>query len=94
MEELVNILKEKGLGRNGLMIRSCYNDEDLPNFSNAGVYDSMSIDSVISVRRIYDRIVVCILPSKYKKSGRSIRKYYSIPDEDVKPGVVLQDKVD
>ncbi|MBQ1612207.1 MAG: hypothetical protein II085_01900, partial [Alphaproteobacteria bacterium] len=82
-------------GRNGLMIRSCFNDEDLPNFSNAGVYDSVPINSCDNaVNSIFSCIYSLILPSKYKKSGRSIRKYYNIPDEDVQAGVVLQDRVD
>ncbi len=95
MAELVNILKEKGIGRNGLMIRSCFNDEDLPNFSNAGVYDSLDMSGYPSYNPSSLKVNIgLVLNSKYKKSGYSIRKYYNIPDEDVQAGVVLQDRVD
>ncbi len=93
LAELLDILKANGIGKNGLMVRSCFNDEDRPNLSNAGVYYSFALPAkYLDVPGLYDCISQ-VVGSKYTQSGNSIRKYYGIPDKDVQPGVVLQDRI-
>ena len=93
LSELLEILKANGIGKNGLMVRSCFNDEDRPNLSNAGVYYSIAIPKPeIDVLDLFETIET-VVGSKYTQSGKAIRKYYGIPDKEVQPGVVLQDRI-
>ena len=91
MESLIQILKDNGIdGKDGLMVRSSFNGEDLPDYSAAGVYTSKPIfmdpESLLSC-------IDTIANSKYNHNAEYSRKRYNIPEENIQPGIILQERI-
>ena len=98
MFELRDILKENGITSDWVIVRSAFNSEDLPNYSAAGLYDSVLIplDSEIEKRNngeLYHTILNDVGRSKWSKNAIKSRKQYQIPDENVQPGALIQDYI-
>ena len=71
------------------MIRSAFNGEDLEDNSAAGLYNSYWQDiEDFNLDAIYS-----VIESKNKPIAVSSRKQHNIPDEAIKPSVILQDRI-
>ena len=69
-----------------LMIRSAFNGEDLEGYSASGLYDSGFQDTKdLDLTAIYE-----VMKSKNKPIAVKSRKLHNIPDEAIKPSVILQ----
>lgn len=72
-----------------VMVRSAFNGEDLDGYSAAGLYSSFAQDSNdLNLGVIYD-----VMNSKNKSIAIQSRKQYDIPDDLIKPSVIIQDGI-
>lgn len=87
-KEIENKIRELGLDENSLMFRSSFNGEDVENYSAAGLYKSFqgSIDTL----KYY---ITDIARSKDTAKAVSSRRTYGIPDEVIKPTVIIQEAI-
>jgi len=72
-----------------IIVRSAFNGEDLDNYSAAGLYDS-KIDSIKGFRI---GIIQDVIDSKNNPHAVKSRKRYNIPDEAIKPSVIIQNYI-
>lgn len=88
---LIEYIKESGLNYNdGLKIRSAFNGEDLPNYSAAGIYRTDVCD--IDAEGLFDTIRF-VANSKNEHNAKFSRKMYNIPDENIQPGIIIQERI-
>lgn len=87
---LIDFIKANDIGKNEIMIRSAFNGEDLPNYSAAGIYKSDSCK--LKPDEVFD-IIRWVANSKNNKNAVYSRKRYNIPDENIQPGVIIQDRI-
>ncbi len=87
-EEIENKIQELGFDENSLMFRSSFNGEDVDNYSAAGLYKSFHGDIYTSKYYITD-----IAHSKDSQKAISSRRTYGIPDEVIKPTVIIQEAI-
>ena len=72
-----------------IMVRSAFNGEDLEGYSAAGLYDSFAQNSDdLNLGVIYD-----VMKSKNKSIAIKSRKHHNIPDDLIKPSVIIQDGI-
>lgn len=72
-----------------VMVRSAFNGEDLEGYSAAGLYTSTFYDTEdLSLDPIYE-----VISSKNKSIAVQSRKQHNIPDEAIKPSVIIQDRI-
>lgn len=72
-----------------IMIRSAFNGEDLEGYSAAGLYDSFFQDTEdLDLYTIYQ-----VINSKNNLRAVKSRKLHDIPDEAIKPSVIIQDRI-
>lgn len=86
--EIENKIKEYGFDEENLMLRSSFNGEDIDNYSAAGLYESYNCG-------IYD-MPYCLMDIVHSKdSSKAVysRKMYGIPDEIIKPTVIVQERI-
>ncbi len=83
-------IKELGLNRENLMIRSNYNTEDLGSFSSAGIYKS--VQSMQS-GSIMEETVYDVLLDLDDKLAKKVHKKYGIKESSVQPSVIIQDYI-
>lgn len=86
--EIENKIQELGLDENSLMFRSSFNGEDVENYSAAGLYKSFRGDIYTSKYYITD-----IARSKDSQKAILSRRTYGIPDEVIKPTVIVQEAI-
>lgn len=72
-----------------VMIRSAFNGEDLEGYSAAGLYNSYCQD----IREFDLSAIYSVIESKNKPIAVSSRKQHNIPDETIKPSVIIQDRI-
>lgn len=72
-----------------VMVRSAFNGEDLEGYSAAGLYDSHPQDTKDLV--LYD--IYQVMNSKNKLIAVKSREKHNIPDDLIKPSVIIQDKI-
>ncbi len=88
-QEVEQKVKELGMTRKGLIVRSNFNTEDLGSFSSAGIYDSkLNWDTNIleTTLEVADNI-------DYKKT-KYVHQKYRISDKQIQPAVIVQDAID
>ncbi len=92
MEALKAELQDKGFNNENktIMVRSAFNGEDLPNYSAAGIY--YSTGSSFENRDLYSAIRN-VEGSKVNAAAIISRRNYGIPEEAIKPTVLLQEYV-
>lgn len=97
MNEILSKMDEQKINSNPFMVRSSFNGEDLPNYSAAGIYKSTcaykDIDSEFTRETLYDAIQT-IADSKMSKDAISSRKRHKISDNDIKTGIIIQNRID
>lgn len=98
MAELRKVLKENGITSQELMIRSAFNDDDLPNYPSEKLYDSTivfldSLNEERNKKELYNCILNNVSISKWEPRPRELRQKYQIPDEDIKVGVLIQERI-
>ena len=90
LDKIMKAMKENGVNTERVMIRSAFNCEDLPDYSAAGVYASYCKPN-------NEEIILAglqnVVLSKYYNDSSYSRKIYNIPDDIVKPGVIIQNRV-
>ena len=72
-----------------VMVRSAFNGEDLEGYSAAGLYDSHPQDTKDLV--LYD--IYQVMNSKNKPIAVKSREKHNIPDDLIKPSVIIQDRI-
>ena len=89
-QEVDKKVEELGMNRKDLIVRSNFNDEDLRNFSSAGIYQSSKNHS--------DWILVTTLGILKDAKQSDLVKYthdkYGINNTQIQPSVIIQDYVD
>ena len=86
-EELVNVCQRYGLiDKDGIVIRSSFNAEDLPDYQTAGIYDSSRCYDYGDLFTMLHSVVI----SKDALPARMSRKRYGIPDSAVQPCIIVQ----
>lgn len=98
MDTILETLQNNGIKSDSFMVRSAFNGEDLPNYSAAGIYHSNSIsmmndDDELNKENLFYTIYG-VAESKNSPDAILSRKRHNIPDEKIKPGIILQDKID
>ena len=93
-QETEEKIKELGLSRRSLIIRSNFNSEDLGSFSSAGLYKSKPAGTSGSIidEAVFD-IVRGSLDYKDNPIAKKIHKKYGIEDKDIQPSVIIQDRI-
>lgn len=92
IDNLIDILKMNGIdAKDGLMIRSAFNDEDLKNYSTAGIYKTVEA-SINDKESIVDGLYT-VVNSKYEHNAEYLRKKHNIPSENIQAGIILQNRV-
>ena len=92
VDSLIDVLKKNDIGtKDGLMIRSSFNGEDLKNYSAAGIYRTTD-SSIDNKENIIDGIFA-VVNSKYEHNAEYSRKKHNIPSENIQAGIILQDKI-
>lgn len=92
LDNLIKILKGNGIdGKDGLMIRSAFNGEDLPNYSAAGIYASINTIDMDTWNLFYG--ISTVTNSKYCENAVYSRKIHNIPEENIQPGIILQERI-
>ena len=89
-QDVENKVKELGMQRRNLIVRSNFNTEDMGSFSSAGIYDSLpnyDSDIILNASQI-------TAFSKESDLAKSVHKKYGIKDEDIQPSVIVQDEID
>lgn len=91
MEKLRDVLKENGINTSVIMVRSAFNGEDLPDYSAAGIYKT-DIASPDDKEDLFDSIRA-VANSKYNNDAVYSRKMHNISENDIQPGIILQERV-
>ncbi len=92
-QDTENKIKELGLSRNGLIIRSNYNTEDLNSFSSAGIYESISVYDFGS---IIDKAVYDVIGGEHLRlsdMAKKVHTKYGINEKDIQPSVIVQERI-
>ena len=87
-----NKIKELGLPRESLIIRSNFNTEDMGSFSSAGIYESerASISGSIIDEAVFDIVRYSMEESELAKK---VHQEHGIEDKDVQPSVIVQELI-
>lgn len=91
MKELILLMEKEGINTKKVMVRSAFNGEDLPNYSAAGLYES--VPSKKEPSNLFDSIEY-VKDSKFNSDAVNSRKKYGIKDEDIKPTVLIQNRIE
>ena len=85
-------IKELGLPRESLIIRSNFNTKDMGSFSSAGIYESKGANRSGS---IIDEAVYEIIRYSTEDSeiAKKVHKQHGIEDKDVQPSVIIQERI-
>ena len=88
LDEIKNYASKVITQRN-VMVRSAFNGEDLEGYSAAGLYDSRcQITKDLLLNDIYK-----VMNSKNKPIAVKSREKHNIPDDLIKPSVIIQDGI-
>ena len=88
LDEIKNYASKVITQRN-IMVRSAFNGEDLEGYSAAGLYDSHSQNTEDLL--LYD--IYEVMNSKNKPIAVKSREKHNIPDDLIKPSVIIQDGI-
>ena len=91
LDEILKAMEENGVNTENVMVRSAFNCEDLPDYSAAGLYASFRAKN--EGNEILGRLQQVVISKHYQDAEYS-RKIYNIPDDIVKPGAIIQNRVD
>lgn len=90
MLDLIDTLRKNGIDGKRLKVRYAFNGEDLPNYSAAGIYDSYPTQN--EPKDLYENIMY-VACSKWGLSAISSRQKYNIPEDAIKPSVIIQEQI-
>ena len=90
MSDLMETLRKNCIDGNWVMVRSAFNGEDLPNYSAAGIYDSQLATN--EPADLYESII-SVAQSKWQQRAISSRQKHSIPEDAIKPSVIIQEQI-
>lgn len=88
LDEIKNYASKVITQRN-VMVRSAFNGEDLEGYSAAGLYDSRCQNTKDLL--LYD--IYKVMNSKNKPIAVKSREKHNIPDDLIKPSVIIQDGI-
>lgn len=88
LDEIKNYISKVITQRN-VMVRSAFNGEDLEGYSAAGLYDSHCQNTKDLL--LYD--IYEVMNSKNKPIAIKSREKHNIPDDLIKPSVIIQDGI-
>lgn len=97
MNSILSKMNDEGINSNPVMVRSSFNGEDLPNYSAAGIYLSTCTykdENPEYTRENLYYAIQSVADSKMSYDAILSRKRYKIPDDDIKTGVIIQNKID
>ena len=92
-QETENKIRELGLPRRNLIIRSNFNTEDLGTFSSAGIYHSNCASTFGSIMLDTDDIVSYSTDEEYNPIAKRTHNKYGIKNKDVRPSVIVQEYI-
>lgn len=86
--EIEDKIENLGFNKNHIMYRSSFNGEDVENYSAAGLYESKRAS-------LYDAVYAITDVARSKDSARAVysRKMNNIPDDVIKPTVIVQEAI-
>ena len=87
--ELGRVCESYGLKENYIIIRSAFNAEDLPDYTVAGIYDSMRCSRY---KYLVD-MINSVVTSKDDKRAKKSRERYGIEDAVIQPCVIVQERI-
>ena len=90
--EIINEIKDYARGvlsNDNIMVRSAFNGEDLEGYSAAGLYDSFGA----SLEWLDLDVINRVLQSKNKPIAVKSRERHGIKDDEIKPSVIIQDRI-
>ena len=90
--EILDEIKDyasKVITQRNVMVRSAFNGEDLEGYSAAGLYDSHSQNTKDLL--LYD--IYQVMNSKNKPLAVKSRERHNIPDDLIKPSIIIQDHI-
>ena len=90
MLDLIDTLRKNGIDGKRLMVRSAFNGEDLPNYSATGIYNSYPTQN--EPQDLYENIMY-VACSKWGPSAISSRQKHGIPEDAIKPSVIIQELI-
>lgn len=98
MDTILKTLQNNDIKTDKFMIRSSFNGEDLPNYSAAGIYRSDCVlmygkDDDFDKESLFYSILL-VAESKNSTDAKISRKQHNIPEDKIKPGILLQDNID
>lgn len=91
-EKTLNQIKDYAKGiitEDTIMVRSAFNGEDLEGYSAAGLYDSTSSSLEHLTLDNINRVII----SKNNPVAVKSRMRFGITDDEIKPSVIIQDKI-
>ena len=91
MIDFLKKLEEKGVDTKNIMVRSAFNGEDLPNYSAAGLYQTYIARSE-DFFEVY-AAVTSAANSKNTRKAIESRMRHGIPDDKIKPSIVIQNAI-
>ena len=90
MSDLIDTLRKNCIDGNWVMVRSAFNGEDLPNYSAAGIYASQLAEN--EPADLYENIIR-VAQSKWRLSAIFSRQKHGIPEDAIKPSVIIQEQI-
>ncbi len=90
-------LKNNGVNKKALMIRSAFNGEDLPDYCAAGIYETDFMILGNDNDNNNFKLLQCInhvAKSKMSYEAVESRKRHEIPDDQIQPGIIIQNMID
>src|SRR5574344_140978 len=91
MSRVLSAMEAENINTEKVMVRSSFNGEDISNYHAAGLYDSLV--SHVSEKDLYENICRVAL-SKWNTKAVNSRDFYGIKHSDIKPSVIIQNKID
>ena len=91
VQDTENKIKELGLPRRNLIIRSNFNTEDLGSFSSAGIYESKRASTYGSI--IDEAVFDIIHSAETSELAQKVHEKYGIKDKNIQPSVIVQEYV-
>ena len=91
MLELIDEMRNNGITGDEVIVRSAFNDEDLANYSAAGIYESCQTEP--EPEKLYDTIMFVAQSKWTSKLAKISRKKYEISEENIQPTVLIQNYI-
>jgi len=85
----IKVFAKNIITKDRIIARSAFNGEDIDGYSAAGLYDSRGA----SLERLDLDVINSVIQSKNKLTAVKSRERHGIKDDEIKPSVIIQDKI-